>query len=71
MKRALIGVLVAGCMAVVSANAGAMIVPQRGMLGVRLGMTENQVLDRLGDPGDSREVRGRFGTTDEWRYGTG
>jgi hypothetical protein len=54
----------------VPASAGASIVPQQGMLGVRLGMTGAQIRARLGPPDRVRhpvgEITGRF---TEYRYG--
>jgi hypothetical protein len=52
------------------ATAGASIVPQQGMLGVKLGMTGAQIQARLGPPDRVRhpsgEITGRF---TEYRYG--
>ena len=54
----------------VPASAGASIVPQQGMLGVKLGMTGAQIRARLGPPDRVRhptgEITGRF---TEYRYG--
>ena len=54
----------------VPASAGASIVPQQGMLGVKLGMTGAQIRARLGPPDSVRhptgEITGRF---TEYRYG--
>lgn len=48
--------------------AGATIVPQRGMAGVRIGMTQEQVRGILGEP--RRVVRNQndFGSYTEYRY---
>jgi hypothetical protein len=54
----------------VPASAGASIVPQQGMLGVKLGTTANQIRARLGPPDAVRhptsEILGRY---TEYRYG--
>jgi hypothetical protein len=54
----------------VPAAAHASIVPQQGMLGVKLGMTGSQIRARLGPPDRVRhptgEITGRF---TEYRYG--
>jgi hypothetical protein len=54
----------------VPASAGASIVPQQGMLGVKLGMTSAQIRARLGPPDairhPSNEIIGRY---TEYRYG--
>jgi hypothetical protein len=54
----------------VPASAAASIVPQQGMLGVKLGMTGAQIRARLGPPDRVRhptgEITGRF---TEYRYG--
>lgn len=52
------------------AAAGATIVPQKGMKGVRLGMTVEQVRDELGAPSRSAVVRHEIiGKVRELRYG--
>ncbi len=54
----------------VPASAGASIVPQQGMLGVKLGTTASQIRARLGPPDAVRhptsEILGRY---TEYRYG--
>jgi hypothetical protein len=62
--------LVAAAALAAPASAGASIVPQQGMLGVKLGMTGAQIRARLGPPDRVRhptgEITGRF---TEYRYG--
>jgi hypothetical protein len=54
----------------VPAVAAAIIVPQQGMLGARLGMTGTQVEARLGPPDSVRHPRSEiFGRYTEFRYG--
>jgi len=54
----------------VPAAAAAIIVPQQGMLGARLGMTGTQIQARLGPPDSVRHptspILGRY---TEWRFG--
>jgi hypothetical protein len=47
-----------------------MIVPQQGMSGLRLGLTEPQVEARLGEPDTREDLLGSEGGGDifEWRY---
>jgi hypothetical protein len=55
---------------VLPAAAQAVIVPQQGMLGLRLGMTTKQARDRLGPPDAVRRpVNEIFGRYTEYRYG--
>lgn len=57
MKRVMLGLLVGvGLSGAVPASARAVIVPQQGMAGVRLGMTEAQVRSALGTPTSARTV---------------
>ena len=50
MRRLAAVVMVAAVLVAVAADASAMIVPQKGMSGVALGMTKAQVRARLGGP---------------------
>jgi hypothetical protein len=54
----------------VPAAAAAIIVPQQGMLGARIGMTGTQIQARLGPPDAVRTRTNEiFGRYTEWRYG--
>lgn len=54
----------------VPASAGASIVPQQGMLGVKVGMTKGQIQARLGPPDKvRRRTSGIIGAYTEYRYG--
>ena len=54
----------------VPASAGASIVPQQGMLGVKLGMTGAQIRARLGPPDRVRTRQNEIiGSYTEYRYG--
>jgi hypothetical protein len=66
--RALPAIAVLVVLLLVPASAAAVILPQKGMAGVRLDMTQAQVRSVLGDP--ARTVRGRniFGPYTELRY---
>jgi hypothetical protein len=52
------------------AGTGAVIVPQQGMLGVKIGMTRAQIQARLGPPDAVRRPTSEiFGRYTEYRYG--
>ena len=54
----------------VTAPAGASIVPQQGMLGVKMGMTASQITARLGPPDAVSRPRNEiFGRFIRYRYG--
>lgn len=63
MRRALIPAMAAAAVLVLPSQAAAVIVPQQGMAGVRLGMTEAHVRSVLGRPtsatSPSAEITGR------------
>jgi hypothetical protein len=53
-----------------AAPAGASIVPQQGMLGVKIGMSAPQITARLGPPDSVRHPRNEIiGRYTEYRYG--
>lgn len=56
------------CLAAVPATAGAALVPQKSIAGVRLGMSEAQVRAALGEPSDVRRGRNDFGRFTELVY---
>ena len=57
-------------LAAVGDTASATIVPQRGMMGVRLGDTVREVRDRLGPPDGIRFVEDEIiGRRRKWHYG--
>jgi hypothetical protein len=63
-------VLAAVCCAALPAPAGAAIVPQEGLRGVKLGMTVAEIRAALGSPDRFRTVRSEMaGPVREWRYG--
>jgi hypothetical protein len=61
-----VGLLAAGLVA--SATARATIVPQRGIAGVRLDMTQKQVRAKLGAPPRMRRFRNDFGPVTVFTY---
>lgn len=68
VKRAIVAVALAALL--VPGSAFARIVPQRGIAGANLDMTQQQVLDRLGDP-DRKKTRSSeiFGSYTTFFYG--
>jgi hypothetical protein len=69
MRRAVPSLALAAAL-VLPAAADARVVPQRGMKGVRLGMTAEQVRARLGTPTRAGTVRNPIiGPTRVYRYG--
>ncbi len=65
MKVALAAVVV---FLVLTASAGARLVPQRGMAGVQLGMSQTEVRDILGKPLAVLRQHNEFGPFTEYRY---
>ena len=53
---------------VVAAPAAAVLVPQQGMAGIRLGMTQAKVRAKLGKPAAVKHGSNDFGTYTELRY---
>src|SRR5207244_9311419 len=51
-----------------AAPAGAVLVPQQGMAGVRLGMTQAKVRAKLGKPAAVKHGSNDFGSYTELRY---
>ena len=60
MRRVLLFLVVAGALAL-SAAAAATIVPQKGIAGVLIGMTEPQVRAKLGHPKSVKNGKNEFG----------
>jgi hypothetical protein len=70
ISRYLVPGLLALLMLALPTAAGAVIVPQRGMLGVNLGMTAAQIRARIGPPDAIRRPTNEiFGRYTEYRYG--
>jgi hypothetical protein len=66
MRRALL-VVVAAVLALAAAG-GAAIVPQKGIAGVRIGMTQGKVRSVLGAPTSAKHGRNDFGRYTQFRY---
>ncbi|MFL5945401.1 MAG: hypothetical protein ACJ74C_08195 [Gaiellaceae bacterium] len=66
--RALAVALVAVALLALPVGAGATIVPQQGMAGVRLQMTKAQVRAKLGAPRNMRDGMNDFGPYSMWVY---
>ena len=63
-----LAVLLALGVLVAAAHAGATILPQQGMAGVKLEMTKKQVRAALGEPLGIRRGKNDFGPYTEFRY---
>ena len=62
--------LAVACLLAAAPGAGAVVVPQEGMKGLKLGMTVAEVRGVLGAPDRFRTVRNpSIGRIREWRYG--
>jgi hypothetical protein len=64
--RAIVAALVAAL--ILAAPATAVLVPQRGMAGIRLGMTQAKVRAKLGKPASVKHGSNDFGNYTELRY---
>jgi hypothetical protein len=63
-----IAVVSAAAALLAAAPAGAVIRPQKGMAGVRLGMTQTQMRDRLGTPTIVKQGQNHFGPFTQFLY---
>jgi hypothetical protein len=66
--RVLAVALAAAALLALPVGAGATIVPQQGMAGVRLQMTKEQVRAKLGAPRRTRDGKNDFGPYSTWVY---
>ena len=66
--RVLAVALAALAVLALSAPAGATIVPQQGIAGIRLQMTKAQVRAKLGTPKKTRDGKNDFGPYSTWVY---
>jgi hypothetical protein len=70
MRRLLAAALLAGLALALPGSAGATVVPQRSIMGIRLGMTVKEVRTRAGMPDGVAFVQHPIiGRTRVWRYG--
>jgi hypothetical protein len=63
-----IGLAATAAMLLAAAPAHAVIRPQKGMAGVRLGMSQTQMKDTLGDPVRTRQAQNDFGPYTQFIY---
>ena len=63
-----VSLVMLAAVAALPAAASATIVPQRSIAGIRLGMTEQEVRDRLGEPGQTLREDNEFGPYTELVY---
>jgi hypothetical protein len=68
MNRGWVAVAALGASLISAPPAGAVIRPQKGMAGVRLGMTQSQMRDRLGTPRHVRQGQNDFGPYTQFLY---
>jgi hypothetical protein len=66
--RRLLAAAAAAAVLAVAAPAAAVIRPQKGMAGVRLGMTQQQMRDVLGTPTRVRQAQNDFGPYTQFLY---
>jgi hypothetical protein len=63
-----IALLTVAAVLLAAAPAGAVIRPQKGMAGVRLGMSQTQMRDVLGDPTMTKQGQNDFGPFTQFLY---
>jgi hypothetical protein len=68
IKLASAALIAAASLAATAAPAGALIVPQQGMAGIKLGMDKSAVRDKLGKPRKVVTGTNDFGTYTQYRF---